>query len=104
MELERLIATEQRLDEALRQAREECARLVANAHEAARRAEAALAAEVEAAAEAAAVATATERQQREAEIAREAVEQVARYDAVPVARVQALAQGVVAQLLSQGAT
>jgi vacuolar-type H+-ATPase subunit H len=104
MELEQLIATEQRLDDALRRAREECARLVADARAAARRAEAALAAEIEAAAEATAVATATERQQREAEIARDAAERVARYDAVPAARIQALAQDVVTRLVSQEAT
>ena len=103
MELEQLIATEQRLDDELRRAREECARLVADAREAARRAEAALAAEIAAAAETSAAATATERQQREAEIAREAAERVARYDAVPAALIQALAQEVVARLVSRGA-
>lgn len=104
MELEQLIATERKLDEALRRTREDCARLVANAREAARGAEAALTAEMEAAAEATAVATATERQQREADIAREAAERVARYDAVPAPRVHALAQELVAQLVSQGET
>jgi vacuolar-type H+-ATPase subunit H len=104
MELQQLIATEQRLDDALRRAREECARLVADAREAARRAEAALAAEIEATAEATAVATATERQRREAEIARDAAERVARYDAVPASRIQELAQDVVTRLVSQGAT
>lgn len=104
MELEQLIATEQRLDETLRRAREECARLVADAREAARRAETALAVEIEAAARAAAVTTASERQRREAEIAREAAERVARYDAVPAARIRTLAQDVVSQLVTQDAT
>ena len=104
MELEQLIATEQRLDEALRRVREECARVVADARETARRSEAALAAEIEAAARAAAVAATTERQRREAEIAREAAERVARYAAVPATQIEALAQDVVVQLVSRSAT
>lgn len=103
MELEQLIATEQRLDAALRRAREECARVVADAREAARRVEEALAAEIAAAAAAAAAATAAERQRRETEIARAAAERVARYDAVPGPRIQSLAEDVVSQLVSQGA-
>lgn len=99
MELEQLIATEQRLDDALRQARAEAARLVEEAKAASTRAEAAVAAEIKAAAAAMAVAAGTERREREAAIARETAEQVARYDGVPDTRIGALARDVVDQLV-----
>lgn len=95
MELEQLIATEQRLDDALRQARAEAARLVAEAQAASTHADAALAAEIEAAAAALAGAAATERREREAAIARDAAEQVARSDGVSTARIGALARQLV---------
>jgi hypothetical protein len=103
VDLDQLIATEQRLDESLRRARADAARLIEEAKEASRRAEAALAADIAAAAGAMAVAAATERREREAAIAREAAEQVARYDDVPATRIRALAQDVVDQLVGEGA-
>lgn len=99
MDLDQLIATEQRLDESLRRARAEAAQLIEEAKSASRRAEAALAADIEAAAGAMAVAAATERREREAAIASEAAEQVARYDGVPVTRVGVLARDLVEQLV-----
>ena len=99
MDLDQLIATEQRLDQSLRLARADAARLIEDAKAATHRAEAALAADVETAAGAMAVAAATERREREAAIARETAEQVARYDSVPAARIGALARDVVDQLV-----
>lgn len=101
MDLDQLIATEARLDDSLRRARADAARLVDQAKEASRRAEAALAADIEAAATAMAVAAATERREREAAIARETAEQVARYDGIPAARISALARDVVTQLVGE---
>lgn len=95
MELEQLIATEQRLDEALRRARAEATRVTEEARAAASLAEAALAADIESAAGAMALAAATERRDREAAIAREAAEQVARTDGVAETRIRALAQDLV---------
>jgi phage shock protein A len=99
VDLDQLIATESRLDESLRQARADAARLIEEAKDASRRADAALAADIEAATTASAVAAATERREREAAIARETTEQVARYDSVPAARIGALARDVVNQLV-----
>jgi hypothetical protein len=99
VDLDQLIATEKRLDDRLRQARVDAARLIDDAKAAARRAEAALAADIAAAAAARAVAAATERREREAAIARETAELVARYDGVPATRIGALARDVVNQLV-----
>jgi membrane protein involved in colicin uptake len=99
VDLDQLIATEQRLDESLRRARADAVRLIAEAQEASRRAEAALAADIAAAAAARAVAAATERREREAAIARETAELVARYGGVPDTRIGALARDVVDQLV-----
>lgn len=99
MDLDQLIATEERLDESLRNARTAAARLIEDAKQASRRAEAALAADIEAAATARAVEAATERRECEAAIARETAEQVARYDGVPATRIGALARDVVNQLV-----
>jgi hypothetical protein len=99
VDLDQLIATEERLDESLRRARAEAARLIEEAKEASHRAEAALAADIAAAATARAVPAATERREREAAIARETTEQVARYDGVPATRIGALARDVVNQLV-----
>jgi hypothetical protein len=101
MELEQLIATEQRLDDALRQARAEAARLVEEAKATSTLAEAALAADIAAAAAAMAGAAATERREREAAIAREAAEQVARTDGVSTARIGALARDLVHLLVAE---
>jgi polyhydroxyalkanoate synthesis regulator phasin len=99
VDLEQLIATEQRLDESLRHARAVAAQLVEEAKAAAGQAEAALAADIEAAAEGMAVAAAKEREEREAAIAREAAAGVARADGVSAARVRALAQDLVDRLV-----
>jgi phage shock protein A len=103
VDLDQLIATEARLDESLRRARADAARLVDEAREATRQAEAALAADIAAAAAAMAVAAASERREREAAIARETAEQVARYDGVPATRIGALARDVVNQLVVEQA-
>lgn len=95
MELEQLIATEQRLDEALRRTRAETARVIEEARAAASRAEAALAADIAAAAGVLARNAATERREREAAIVREAAEQVARVDTVSAPRIRAIAQDMV---------
>jgi hypothetical protein len=50
-----------------------------------------------------AVAAASERRQREAAIARETAEQVARYDGVPATRIGALARDMVHQLVVEQA-
>jgi len=100
VELEQLIATEQRLDESLRRARAAAARLVDEAKGAAGRAEAALSADIEAAATAMALQAETERRDRESAVAREAAEQVARTDGVAAARIQALARDMVNLLLA----
>ncbi len=102
MDLERLIATEQRLDEALRGAREEAARLVAEAQAAAQRAETELEAELLAAAVRSAAETAAERERQEREVNREAALRVARYEAVPPERIAAAARDVVDRLVAGG--
>jgi vacuolar-type H+-ATPase subunit H len=103
MDLERLIATEQRLDEALRGARETAARLVSEAQATAQRAEAELEAELLTAAERFAAETAAERERREREVSQEAALAVARYEAVPPERVAAAARDVVERLVAGGA-
>jgi F0F1-type ATP synthase membrane subunit b/b' len=100
MDLERLIVTEQRLDEALRGAREEAARLVAEAQAAAQRAEAELEAELLSSAERLAAETASERERREREVSQEAALTVACYEAVPAERVSAAARDVVERLVA----
>jgi F0F1-type ATP synthase membrane subunit b/b' len=103
MDLERLIATEQRLDEALRGARETAARLVAEAQATSQRAEAELEAELLTAAERFAAETAAERERREREVSQEAALAVARYEAVPPERVAAAARDAVERLVAGGA-
>lgn len=99
MDLDRLIATEQRLDEKLRRAREEAARLVQEAQAAARAREAELAAELEAAAQRFAAETAAERERRVQAVRDEAVAHVQRYEGVTAARVSHAARDVVARLV-----
>jgi vacuolar-type H+-ATPase subunit H len=103
MDLDRLIATEQRLDEALRVAQEESARLVLEAQAAARRGEAELETELQAAARSFAAETAAERERREREVTLDAERQVARYEAVSPQKVAAAARDVVERLVA-GAT
>lgn len=102
MDLDRLIATEQRLDEALRRAREEAAGLVQAAQAAARQREAELAAELEATAQRFATETAAERERREREVGEEAAAQVARYEAIPAGRITQAARDVVDRLVAGG--
>lgn len=99
MDLDRLIATEQRLDEKLRRAREEAARLVQDAQAAVRAHEAELATELEAAAQRFATETAAERERRVREVREEAVAKVKRYEDVSAARVSRAARDVVARLV-----
>lgn len=99
MDLDRLIATEQRLDEKLRRAREEAARLVQEAEAAARAHEAELATELEEAAQRFAAETAAEREQRVREVREEAVAEVKRYEGVSAACVSRAARDVVARLV-----
>lgn len=100
MDLERLIATEQRLDEALRAAREEATRLLAEAQAALRRREEALEAELQDAARKSAALTAEERERREQDVSSEAARAVARYEAVTADQVAAAARAVVDHLVA----
>lgn len=100
MELEQLIATEERLDDALRRARADAARVIDEAKAAALRAEEVLGADIAAAASTMSAAAAMERREREAAIARDAAEQVARTDGVAAARIRALAQEIVNLLVA----
>jgi vacuolar-type H+-ATPase subunit H len=99
VDLDQLIATEQRLDEGLRRAREEAARLVREAREAAQRREAELEAELEAAARAFAAEAEAERARQEREIASEAAARVTRYDMVPPQLLEAAARAMVERLV-----
>ena len=103
MELDQLIETEQRLDRALQQAREECARMIATARAAAQSREAALEAELADRIQARAVEAAADRRRREAEIVRDTARQVARFDVVTDERVAVLARRVVEMLVGEGA-
>jgi hypothetical protein len=100
MDLERLIATEQRLDEALRGARDTAARLVADALAAAQRADTELEGELLAAAMRSAAETAAERERRQQEVTREAELSVARYEAVIPERIAVAARDVVDHLVA----
>ena len=102
VDLDRLIATEQRLDEALRRAREEAAGLVQAAQAAAGQREAELAAELEATAQRFAAETAAERERREREVREEAAARVARYEAIPAGRITQAARDVVDRLVAGG--
>lgn len=100
MDLNRLIATEQRLDEKLRRAHEEATRLVEEASAAARAREADAAAELEATGQRFAAETAAERERREREVREEAASRVKRYDGVPGERVDRAAQDVADRLVA----
>ena len=102
MELERLIETEQRLDDLLRRAREQAATIVQEARDAMAQREAAVDAELAAAAGQAEATLAAERERVAVEIAAAARDQVARYDGVDEPRVQAAARLVVERLLGDG--
>jgi len=100
VDLDRLIATEQRLDEKLRRAREEATRLVQEAQAAAGTREAKIAAELEEAAQRFATETAAERAQRVRQVREEAVAKVKRYEGVTPERVARAARDVVDRLVA----
>jgi vacuolar-type H+-ATPase subunit H len=102
VELERLIETERRLDDLLRQARDQAAAIVQEARDAVARREAAVDAELAAAAGKAEATLAAERQRVAAEIAAAARDQIARYDGVDEPRMQAAARLLVERLLTDG--
>jgi len=102
VELERLIETERRLDDLLRQARERAAAIVQEARDAVAQREATVDAELAAAAGKAEATLVAERERVAAEIAAAARDQVARYDGVDAPRVQAAARLVVERLLTDG--
>ena len=102
MDLDQLIATEQRLDEALRAAREQASALVTEARTRAHQREAEVEAELREAELRLAAETAAERERREREVAREAEARVALLDAVSVERVGQMAREVVNRLVSGG--
>lgn len=98
-DLTRLLETEARLEESLRHAREEATRLVTKARSAAQAREAALGAELDTAARRLETKIAAERQRAEREIADAARQEVARFEAVPVERIAALARRVVQRVI-----
>jgi vacuolar-type H+-ATPase subunit H len=100
VDLERLIATEQRLDEALRTAREQAGAMIQEAQARARAQAAALDTELQQAALRLSAETTAERERREHEVAREAEARVALLDAVSAARVEQAARQVVARLVA----
>jgi phosphate uptake regulator len=102
VELERLIETERRLDNLLRQAREQAAAIVQGARDAVAQREAAVAAELAAAAGKAEATLAAERERVATEITAAARDQIARCDGVDEPRVQAAARRLVERLLTDG--
>lgn len=102
MDLEQLIATEQRLDEALRAAREQATALVTAARALAQQREGEVETELREAELRLAAETAAERERREREVAREAEARVALLDAVSAERVRQAARDVVNRLVSGG--
>lgn len=103
MDLERLIATEQRLDEALHRAKGQSETLRREAEAAAQAAEAKLDAELEATARAAATRAAAARRRAEQEVASRAAVLVARYQAVSDRNVARAAERVVRRLVGEPA-
>jgi hypothetical protein len=102
-DLTRLLETEARLEELLHRAREEAARLVAEAHAAAQAREAALGAELEEAARQLESAIAAERGRREQELAAAARRDVERFDQVSTQQIGELARHVVGRIVGGGA-
>jgi len=102
VDLEQLIATEQRLDEALRAARERAAAMVTAARTLAQQREAEVEAELREAELRLAAETAAERERREQEVAREAEARVALLEAVSADQVGQAARAVVNRLVSGG--
>lgn len=98
-DLARLLDTESRLEELLRRAREEAARLVAEAHSAAQAREAALAAELDAAAQRLEAEIASERARAAQEIAAATRREAERFDRVTAERIGELAHFVLAAVI-----
>jgi hypothetical protein len=103
-ELGLLLDLEERLEQTLAQARADAARLVAAAEAATVAREAALEGELAAARAQLDTTIASERARREAEVAAAAARDAARFEAVPVERIQDLAQRVVGRLLGDADT
>jgi vacuolar-type H+-ATPase subunit H len=101
-DLERLLETEARLEEMVRRAREEAARLVSEAQAAAQAREAALGAELEEAARRLEADIAAERARREQEIGSAARREAERFDRVPAERIGELARYVVDRVIGGG--
>jgi vacuolar-type H+-ATPase subunit H len=102
VDLERLIATEQRLDKALQIAREQASALVTEARTRVHEREAEVEAELRAAELRLAAETAAERERREQEVAREAEARVALLDSVSAERISQAAREVVNRLVAGG--
>jgi hypothetical protein len=100
VDLARLIATEERLDEALRTARAQAGALVEEARARAREREAALEAELQEAALRLSAETSAERGRREQEVARAAQARVALLEAISAVRIEQAAREVVARLVA----
>ncbi len=95
----RLLDTETRLEQTLGRARDEAARLVTEAREAARAREAALGAELEAAAQRLGAEIATERDRAAREIVEAARREAERFDGVTPERIGELARRVVERVI-----
>jgi vacuolar-type H+-ATPase subunit H len=100
VDLERLIATEQRLDEALQRARAEADARIQEAEAAARRADAELEMELEQRGRTALAEAAQARRRAEEDIAGRTAQSVARYQAVSDGQVARAADGVVRRLVA----
>jgi vacuolar-type H+-ATPase subunit H len=100
VDLERLIATEQRLDAALQTARERASALVTEARTRVREREAEVEVELRKAELQLATETAAERERREREVAREAAARVALLDSVSAEQISQAAREVVNRLVA----
>lgn len=100
MDLDRLIATEQRLDEALRRARDEAAQIVAAAQATVQRRASELDLELARGEQTLAAEIAMERARREQEVREQAAVAVARYAAVSPERTADLVHALVDRLVA----
>lgn len=98
----RLLETEARLEEMLRQAREEAARLIAEAQQAARAREEALGAELAAAVQQLDATIEAERRRQEREIAADARRRAEGFDQVSPERVEELTRDIVGRIIGEG--
>ncbi len=101
-DLTRLLETEARLEEMLRQAREEAARLIAEAQQAARAREEALGAELAAAVQQLDATIEAERRRQEREIAADARRRAEGFDQVSPERVEELTRDIVGRIIGEG--